>query len=261
MTQKEKIQKSMEILEKRIKIATQPVAIKMLRQDEEFPEKAKRPSKMGQRWALCQAFFAARTLGMLVGFMKEDQACPIAQELVGFEKPFDFYTEGHLSHGMFTETIEGGKRSEEVLPKFAFGEYEKILVGPLSKFEDIVPDLVLVYGNPGQIVRLIQGALYKTGGNIQSYFTGRAGCIGAIAKCMQSQDYQVVLNGNGERVFGHAQDDEMSFAVPWEKWDALIEGVEGTHQAGVRYPYPAFITYTPQFPKKYQELQGMFEKF
>lgn len=250
----------METFHKRLKLETQPIGIKLLRTGEEFPEKVKRPSQMGQKWALCQGFFAARTLGMLVGFDKEDQACPIAQELIGFERPVDLYTEGHLAHGMFTETLEGGKKSEEVLPKFSFGEYEKILVGPLEKFIDLTPDLIIIYGNPGQVVRLIQSAIYKTGGNIHSYFTGRAGCIGAIAKCMQSQDYEIILNGNGERVFGHAQDYEMSFALPWKKMDDLIEGIEGTHQGGVRYPYPAFIAYTPTFPKKYQELESMFGK-
>lgn len=260
MTTQELIAKTVSTINARVKPATLPLGIKMLKSEEELPAKVKRPSKMGKRWAVCQALFAARAVGWMVALGAEDQACSLAQSLVGFGERVPFFTDGNLGNGMFTENLEGGAKSEEVLPKFGYGEYKYILIGPLEKFGDMAPDLVWVYGMPGQITRLIQAALFKTGGNLTSSFTGRAGCIGTIAGTILNDACQVVVNGNGERVFAHAQDHEMSFSIPWSKIEDVVEGLEGTHKNGVRYPYPAFINFTPQFPPKYGELEEEWKK-
>jgi hypothetical protein len=34
----------------------------------------------------------------------------------------------------------------------------------------------------------------------------------------------------------------------------ILEGLEGTHQGGVRYPIPSFLRYTGQFPEHYTEM-------
>ncbi len=258
MTTQELIAKAAATIESRVKPATLPIGIKMLKSADELPDKVKRPSKMGKRWAVCQALFAARSVGWMVGLGPEDQACSLAQALVGFGERVPFFNDGNLGNGMFTENLAGGQKSEEVLPKFDHGEYQFMLIGPLEKFGDLAPDLVWVYGMPGQITRLIQAALFKTGGNLTSSFTGRAGCIGTIAGTIKSNACQVIVNGNGERVFAHAQDHEMSFAIPWSKLEDVIDGLEGTHKNGVRYPYPAFFNYTPAFPPKYKQLEDLW---
>lgn len=259
MNAAELIEKAVQTINDRIRVSTQPIGIKLVKKGESLPDKVKRPSEMGSRWALCQAFFAARCNGWMMAIGAEDQACPVAQTLVGFEKVIPFYSEGNLALGMFAETMEAAKLCEDVVPKISFDEYKYVLIGPLVKFKTIVPNLVYIYGTPGQIARLIHGSLYKTGGNMASSFTGRAGCIATIAGCIQQNACQVVVNGNGERVFGHAQDNEMSFAIPWSKLENVIDGIEGTHKNGVRYPYPAFINYTPRFPSKYNQLEKMWK--
>ncbi len=257
MNTQETIERAVKVIGDKIKPTTLPLGIKLLKSEAELPAKVKRPTKLCQRWALCQAMFAARSLGWMVAVGAEDQACPIAQALMGFEEPVPYFTDGNLAHGMYTETLEAGAVSEKVLPRFAVGEYKYILIGPLAQFET-EPDLVYVYGTPGQITRLIHGAVYKNGGNLTSSFGGRGGCVATIAGTLQKDTCQVAVNGNGERVFGHAQDHEMSFAIPWTRIDEMIDGIEGTHKAGVRYPYPAFVNFTPQFPPKYNQLEEIW---
>lgn len=259
MSTQQSIEKAVKVIGERIRPATLPLGIKLLKSDEDLPPKAKTPAKLGNRWALCQGMFAARSMGWMVAIGAADQSCAIAQALLGFNEPVPYFTDGNLAHGMYTETLEAGAKSEAVLPRFEVGEYKYVLIGPLEQFTTITPDLVYVYGNPGQITRLIQAAVYKTGGNLTSSFGGRGGCVGTIAGTLQKDACQVVVNGNGERVFAHAQDHEMSFAIPWSKIDEVIDGLEGTHKAGVRYPYPAFINFTPQFPPKYNKLSEIWE--
>jgi len=39
----------------------------------------------------------------------------------------------------------------------------------------------------------------------------------------------------------------------------MIEGLEGTHKGGVRYPIPAFLRYTAQYPPHYDKLSAHWE--
>jgi hypothetical protein len=75
---------------------------------------------------------------------------------------------------------------------------------------------------------------------------------------MQTNDYQVILPCYGDRIFGQTEDHEMAFALPWGKAAELIEGLEGTHKGGVRYPIPSFLRYSGEFPPSYQKLEEIW---
>jgi hypothetical protein len=49
------------------------------------------------------------------------------------------------------------------------------------------------------------------------------------------------------------QDDEFIFTIPAGRIDQIIEGLEATHQAGVRYPIPVDIRHLPNFPPQLLE--------
>jgi hypothetical protein len=54
-----------------------------------------------------------------------------------------------------------------------------------------------------------------------------------------------------------AQDNEMAFAFPWGYAHEIIEGLEGTHKGGTRYPITVAMRDTVTMPKFYQELMKM----
>jgi len=75
---------------------------------------------------------------------------------------------------------------------------------------------------------------------------GRVGsCHEGITKTIMTEKPQIVMLGNGDRVWGGAQDDEVLFTCPANKLDILMEGLETTHRAGLRYPVPAYMNYSP----------------
>ncbi len=82
-------------------------------------------------------------------------------------------------------------------------------------------------------------------------------CSDHLVVPLRTSEPQVILPCNGDRVFAGAQDEEMAFTLPWSWADELVRGLEGTHRGGVRYPIPAFMTYEPAMPKKYEELLEM----
>ena len=40
--------------------------------------------------------------------------------------------------------------------------------------------------------------------------------------------------------------------------DELIEGLEGTHKGGVRFPIPSFVRYSGEFPPSYRKLDEIW---
>src|SRR5438552_12455671 len=155
---------------------TFPVAIRMLRADEPIPERAKRPARDFKKLSMnCQVIDMARRYGWTIALTREDHICSLGIAALGFERPTHLHASGTLCEGMYTETKEAGQRSEAAVDRFQPGEFAGLLVAPLDRatFE---PDVVCVYGNPAQVMRLTQAALWKKGGKLASAFGGRVVC-------------------------------------------------------------------------------------
>ncbi len=242
-----------------IRPLTFPLAIKMLKSGDEIPEKTRRPfAQMKKKVAICQGIGMARKLGWAVAMGKEDMQCSLGAAPFGFFKNIDFYNEGNLAAGMFTASKEIGKREEDLIDRFDYGLYSHLLVAPLDRtgFE---PDMFMVYGNPAQIMRLIQGALYNEGGAVQSSSMGRLGCA-TIITVMKKNECRYLVPGNGDRIFGMTQDYEMSFIIPLSKMHTVLDGLAKTHKAGIRYPITSFFDFQATFPPSYQEQMRVWEQ-
>jgi len=245
-------------IETHIRPATFPVAAKMLLPDEPVPEKAKRPQRdLHVQIAICQAISMVRRYGWTIAVGAEDLNCVLTKTAFGFAPLTEHYTSGHLACGMYTETLEAGARTEAATHIFPEGRYKHLLLAPAGRAE-FVPDALVIYGNAAQVMRLLTGALWKRGGALGSSFTGRVDCSDEIIRTMLSGDYQVILPCYGDRVFGHTEDHEMAFSLPGTKMDELVEGLNGTHKGGIRYPIPAFLRFTPQYPPHYSELEKIW---
>jgi MtaA/CmuA family methyltransferase len=232
---------------------TFPVAIRMLKTGEPIPERARRPARDFKKLSMnCQVIDMARRYGWTIALTREDHICSLGIAALGFEKPTHLHASGTLCEGMYTETKEAGRRSEAASDRLPPGEYGTLLVAPLDRatFE---PHLVCVYGNPAQVMRLIQGALWKRGGKLASGFSGRIVCSDIIVTTMLTGEPQVVMPCSGDRIFGQTQDHEMAFTIPWSRMEEVLEGLRGTHAGGIRYPITQFMEYEAKLPPRYME--------
>ncbi|MEE9231021.1 MAG: DUF169 domain-containing protein, partial [Acidobacteriota bacterium] len=117
-----------------IRPLTFPLAIKMLKSEKEIPEKTRRPFRdLKKKMAICQGFGMARKLGWVVAMGKEDMQCALGAAPFGFFKNIEFFNEGNMSAGMFTASIESGKREEDLIDRFECGYYSHLLVAPLHR--------------------------------------------------------------------------------------------------------------------------------
>lgn len=244
-----------EAIERHIRPNTFPLGIKMVAREEDIPEKAKRPGRdMHFDSALCQGMGIARHYGWTIAVSRKDISCPIGATLFGFQPKVEHFTGGHCCAGMYTKDAAAGAKTEAAAPCFDFGQYFAMVSGPLNRI-DFEPDVVLVFGNPAQVMRLVTGALWESGGYIHSRFSGRTDCADEVIETMKTGKPQVILPCYGDRIFAQTQDHEMAFSFPYAFGQTLVDGLEGTHKGGVRYPIPNYLRYTGSFPPSYEELR------
>ena len=72
---------------------------------------------------------------------------------------------------------------------------------------------------------------------------------------MTTDEPKVILPCTGDRVFGMAQDNEILRSPG--RTPEIIEGLEGTHKGGTRYPITVAMRDTVTMPKSSQELMKM----
>jgi uncharacterized protein (DUF169 family) len=246
--------KQAEALNRLVRPLTFPIAVKLVKSADEFPEKARRPFRdMGFKTNVCVGMTLARKYGWTVGIAAEDNACPIVAYTYGWSESesesmkaltdFMVVMKYSANENAARTSMEG---AEQV--KLAKGKYAGVVFSPLERTR-IEPDLVMVFCNPAQLMRLVHGATQETGLSVQSTFSGRAGtCTEGVLQTFKAGKPRVVLPGNGDRVWAMVQDDEIAFAIPANMLDSIVGGLEATHQTGVRYPIPVDVRHAPTFP-------------
>ncbi|QGG47436.1 DUF169 domain-containing protein [Heliorestis convoluta] len=247
-------------LEVSIRPETFPLAIKIFPSGEPLPAKVKKPARdLGVQVALCQAVGMARRYGWTLAIDQEDQSCPIAHIAFGFQPSLPFYEEGHLACGMYVQNKEAAVRSEAIIPKLTEQERGTVVMAPLTK-ANFEPDLLLLYGNSAQIMRLVAASLYFEGGAMETHISPRADCAHSIIGTLQEEKAKVILPCYGDRIFGQTQDHEMAFTLPYKELKQLLIGLEGTHRGGIRYPVPTYLRYQVHYPPNYEKLKKMWEE-
>ena len=228
--------------------ATFPVAVRFLESEDEIPVKARRPLRdLGATMAPCQGSAMARRYGWTVAFTKEDVGCAIADHTYGWNRVPDPSGPIHFFTRMNYAADE--KAAAEVLLGFPTldPDHDPIVVySPLERTK-VEPDVILVYANPAQMMRLIHGATYLNGRPFESSFSGRAAsCTEGVIGAYLDNTPKVVVPGNGDRVWAGCQDHEMIMAIPAVCLADIVEGLEKTHQKGIRYPVPTYLRYQPE---------------
>jgi len=247
-----------EAIERYVRPETFPLGIRVLADGETPPERTRRPrADLGIQVSVCQGVSMARRYGWTIAMSGEDLSCPIASVAFAFRKAPPYYAEGSLAEGMYAKDRPGALRTEAVVPRVDVPG--TVLVGPLRGAR-FVPEVVCVYGNSAQVMRMVAAALFETGGSITSEFNARADCAEIVSRTRQTGRPQVILPCYGDRVFGQTQDHEMAFTLPYSDAEGFARGLEGTHRGGVRYPVPHYLRYTADYPSTYETVKAIWRE-
>lgn len=244
-----------------LKLASPPVAVKMLPAGEALPVPAKFPVQdFKKKMVLCQAWAIARRHGETLALRYADMRCPPSILAMGFRPPLPYFTEGHLCLNRYNKTLEAAARTEAAMPRFPHDRYQTVLLSPLNlcAFD---PDVVFLSGNSAQIMRMVHAALYHEGGRLTYSTDGRLACADLIVTPIQTPGCYVVLPGHGSRRLAHTNDDEMAFTFTFspQRVEQIREGLAKTHEAGLCYPVRIHLDYDVVFPPQYEKLFTLWE--
>ena len=251
----EKYQKYGKKFEEFLRPASFPIAIKLIKDESEIPSNYKRPkSDLKVQTFICQTFKMVRSYGWTIAMTEEDCACKLARGIYGWdpmtEEAKNFANQ--FSVGLYAKDLETAKKWQDKIYLLK-EKYPWIIVSPLTRTK-IQPDVVQIYCNPAQAMRLIQGYLYYKGGVLNFTSAGRgASCYEGVIKTIQTNEPQLIIPGNGDHVWGGVEDSEVMFSIPKSKLEIVIDGLELTHKAGLRYPIPKYMNYNPGFQTSFEK--------
>lgn len=233
---------------------TFPLAVRMLAHAAEAPAAARHPRRdTGGRLTLCQAIGICRRQAHSIVLSREDVGCPNALFYLGFATPPDEYWQGRIPFTPANQSDEARARRSKALAFLPVGAYGAVLIEPLVK-ASAEPALILIYGRPAQMMRIVQAATFRGGEPFPISAAGGGSCSSEIVRPLLDDQIVMTLPGNGERIFGLTQDDEMACSIPMSRVDVVIEGLKETHAGGQRYPIPAFGSADPPMPPAYEAL-------
>lgn len=230
-------------IEEQLRLSSYPLAVKMLKTEDELPPEAKRPTvDYGKCLSACQCFALSRKYGETVAQLFEDNWCP--EPVIGFglaEAP-QFFLDGHNRYPSGVASLEAGANWAREFPRLEAGEYIGLVSAPL-KTASFEPDVALIYCNSAQLLRLLLGIAYEDGRDITTVLGGHAACVYAVVPTLLKNECQVAVPCRGDRGRAGAQDDKIIFSVPKDQIGRLAFGLE---QEGTGH-MPTGFSMTPEY--------------
>lgn len=221
-------------IEALLRLRTFPVGIKLL-EDRSMLSSNRWARRPAGKTTLCQLITQVRTFDWTVGATADDFPPGMCAGIVGLAEPPDQVRDGTFRSLVWCRTKEDGKKCEDSIPRIPTGKYSAILLAPqvYSPFE---PDIVLIYGNPAQMILVINALQFDNYERLQFFCTGESSCSDAIAQCYLSGKPSLAIPCYGERRYGHAQDDEMVIGLPPSYVEKVEKNLEELYSRGVQYP-------------------------
>lgn len=251
--------RQIEYIRSALNLKTFPVGIKFLPENVRlFDQKGVR--RPAEKSLFCQVITTARTFKWTIGITAEDLAIPICANVLGLSDLPEQVRDGTLRSWVWCGTKEDGKKFEDSIPRVEQGRYKAVLVTPRPGDFTFGADLVLFYGNPGQIILIINALQFEDYETFSFYCVGETSCADSIVRCFLSGKPALGLPCFGERRYGHAQDDELVIALPPKFIEKAGRNLEELYKRGVRYPIPYWGSQTSAFPGLPAAYQDLFQR-
>jgi uncharacterized protein (DUF169 family) len=241
-------------LKNALRLKTEPFGVAFLEDPAALPAKTRQPSKVfGKKVTICQGVTMARIYGWPVGLTKDDLLCIPGMLAFGFTPAADPALElGQLFCEVgFHAEMGPALKEVEALPRFRPQEVGALYFCPLERLT-LDPQVIVVYGNPAQLTRLIQAATFFLGKRVIGEFGGKVECASYLIGPHRQNHVLVSIPGAGDRIFSMTQDDELVLSFPASFLDGILTGLkEAGKKIGARYPITVYQNFAPEFPPPY----------
>ena len=246
-----------EELERRIRLQTFPLAVKLLEKEINIPEGAERPLRdFGYHVPLCQGYAMSRKEGKTIAMFKEDMWCFEPVVGYGWARPPQYFLEGYNRFPQDVKDLAAGSNYASDFPRLEVGSYTGVVSAPLTTV-NFEPDLVMLYCNSAQLSLLLLGREYKDGHDLKCSLSSHAACVYAVVPVIKSGKCQVSIPCRGDRYSALAGDDEIIFTVPTHKLEDLLVGLRHVEKYGSKLPRNPHMSREPEFSESYMKIARM----
>lgn len=232
-----------------LRLDTGIVGVKLYKNRKDLP---RRP----YNWKIniCQQVAAARYQGRASAGTPDLMVCAIGAACTGLIKTPERFTSGKAPLGRYVADLEAGRRF--MANTYKLGDagkvYDGIFVAPVEGFTQEHPDVVVIYANPAQVMRLVHCCLHETGEPVKADTVAEAALCSSIAFALKEQKPIIGFPCAGDRTFGGTQKDELVFAAPYSLLETIVENMESLLMGhGQLYPIAPFNNYTPTMVPAY----------
>jgi uncharacterized protein (DUF169 family) len=221
-------------LENTLRLKTKIIAYRRLEKAEEL-DTIKNVIRLDRFFTFCQVPFMVRVNGITVGITKENKILERCSRIFGLRQA----TEKSMNAEAAMLSTTWFRSPEEALQQQ--GDYYRIPVGgaivlaPLTK-QKFEPEVLLVYGNPAQIMMILCGLQKVKYERFSFSFIGEGACSDSLAQCYITGKPSVSIPCTGERSMGGVSDDEIVVALPPGELERAISGLKELAKIGRKYP-------------------------
>jgi len=251
-----------EDFEKLLRMSTYPLAVKMLRKDEDIPKLAKRPLKdFGYHLNTCQCFAISRRIGEMVAQKQEDMWCfePVIAfgftggNIAAYNEGVKFFLAGKTRYPSGAKDLATASKWAHSFPRFEADKYAAIVSAPLMRagFE---PDLVLLYVNASQLNQILAGITFEWGENVVCEISAHGGCVNYIVPPIKSGRFWVSNPCFGDFTLAANRPDELVFSAPLAKVEQLLVGIRQRASYGQGMPLRYQMEPEGWLPDSYTEI-------
>ncbi len=199
-----------------------PVAVKLLSERSEIPAGV---TEIKEKVRHCEMVQKARG-GDVFYATKEQHACAGGAGALGIVETPEKIKSGEFYFGLGRfKTLESAKKTMDAVPRTG-KHFVGSLYAPLEK-ADFKPDVVVVIGNPKQLLKIAQSNIYEKGGRNNVSFSGiQSVCADAVAQPYNTNEMNASFGCDGSRKFAKIADDELVVGIPMAKLEGLVAALE-----------------------------------
>ncbi|HEY5673607.1 MAG TPA: DUF169 domain-containing protein [Malonomonas sp.] len=225
------------ILKETVNPATQPVGVNLIR-DPALLE-GKKIRLQGKRLTICQQIAYSRMYGWSTCCDAKTAHCVLGAGCTGMIEAPQRVVDGEVNNGVYQQNQSAAANMQQQMPRVD-PEVAAVVTYPLGRpVAGLEPELVVIYMNTAQAMRMVQAFLYHEGGEFTMKSSGDAGvCSRGVAQVAISGEPTIEIPCLGDRRFAMAQDHELLVGIPATWLARTAEALAATHKAGIRYPVP-----------------------
>jgi uncharacterized protein (DUF169 family) len=227
-------------LEKLLKLRSNPIGMTLLRSKAEMEAvpRIRRPQTIH---TLDQVVAQAARLGWTVGVTADDLFGTQCAAVVGLgNRKDEAWASGRDFVGVWFETPQDSARHRSSMHCVSDGQYEALVVAPLSKGVLDPPDIALFYATPGAMIYFINGLQWSGYRKFEWGAVGESSCSDAWGRALKTGQPSLSIPCFPERRYGGVQDDELLMALPLDQMECAIAGMNALAKNGMRYPVPQY---------------------